>query len=229
MITSIITDIEGTTTDINFVHRVLFPYSRKEIAHYLSVNQNNPEILSIFNQVRQLMDNPQAGLADITNQLIQWIDDDVKIDPLKKIQGNIWQYGFEQGEYQGHLYPDAFENLLKWHQQKINLYVYSSGSVKAQQLLFQYSLFGDIRFLFAGNFDLKIGGKKEAQSYAKILQEINLDAAATLFLSDVVSELDAARENGIKTILLNRNNETMVNNGHQECQSFNEINLTELL
>ncbi len=32
MIRAIVTDIEGTTSDISFVHNVLFPYARERLA-----------------------------------------------------------------------------------------------------------------------------------------------------------------------------------------------------
>ncbi len=225
MIKTIITDIEGTTTDIHFVHKILFPYSRKNIRSYLLANQNKPEVITELNEIRQLIGDANPDLAKIGDQLIEWIDNDVKIAPLKNLQGYIWQQGFEQGEFKGHVYTDAYENLLKWHQQKIKLYIYSSGSVKAQHLLFQYSSFGDMRYLFDGYFDTAVGGKKEAKSYANILEQTQSKPEETLFLSDVVAELDAASENKIKTILLNRDNQTFENNKHHICDSFNEIKL----
>ena len=222
-IKAIITDIEGTTTDIHFVHKVLFPYSRENIHAYLIVNQNKPEVITELNEIRKLMDNIDATLDDINQQLIQWIDSDVKIAPLKNLQGFIWQQGFQQGEFKGHVYADAYENLIKWHQQKIKLYIYSSGSVKAQQLLFQYSTYGDIRYLFDGYFDTKVGPKKEASSYAEILKQIQCQPEETLFLSDVVAECDAAYENNMQTRLLNRDNQVFEDNQHLVCHTFNEI------
>lgn len=35
MIRAIVTDIEGTTTDIRFVHQVLFPYARERLADFV--------------------------------------------------------------------------------------------------------------------------------------------------------------------------------------------------
>ncbi len=224
MIKTIITDIEGTTTDIHFVHKVLFPFSRKNIRSYLLANQSKPEVITELNEIRQQI-GADADLAKIGDKLIEWIDNDVKIAPLKNLQGYVWQQGFEQGEFKGHVYTDAYENLLKWHQQKIKIFIYSSGSVKAQHLLFQYSSFGDMRYLFEDYFDTAVGGKKEKKSYANILDKIQSKPEETLFLSDVVAELDAASENRIKTILLNRDHQAFENNKHQICKSFNEINV----
>ena len=40
--------------------------------------------------------------------------------------------------------PDAVEHLRAWHAAGIDLYVYSSGSVYAQKLLFGHTEYGDL-------------------------------------------------------------------------------------
>ncbi len=224
MIKAIITDIEGTTTDIHFVHKVLFPYSRERIAEYIRANQDNPQLVPILQEIRQQL-IPGADLTLVIRQLIDWIDQDVKNGSLKAIQGLIWQEGFENGAFKGHVYPDAYENLIKWHKQGIDLYIYSSGSVQAQQLLFQYSDFGDLRYLFKGYFDTAVGGKKEAVSYANILNQIGYAPDEVLFLSDVKAELDAAKANKIHTYLLDREHMELEIKNHPVAGNFNVIQL----
>jgi enolase-phosphatase E1 len=223
MIKAIITDIEGTTTDIDFVHKVLFPYSRRKMHAFLNEHQHSPEVAQEIKQAQQLMQNQTASLDAVCEQLIAWIDSDQKIGPLKTLQGFIWAEGFAKGEYQGHVYQDAYDHLQKWHQAGLKLYVYSSGSVQAQRLLFQYSAFGDMRPLFQGYFDTQVGGKKESASYATILKAIQFKPEETLFLSDVVAELDAAKENGMHTALLNRNKAALPKHYHIETSSFGGI------
>lgn len=224
MIKAIITDVEGTTTDINFVHKVLFPYSRERIANYVRANEYNPLLVPVLQDIRQKL-VPGADLTIIIRQLIDWIDQDVKNGALKTIQGFIWQEGFEKGDFTGHVYPDAYENLVKWHKQGIALYIYSSGSVQAQQLLFQYSDFGDLRYLFQGYFDTAVGGKKEAASYANILKQIGFAPDEILFLSDVKAELDAAKANNMKTYLLDREHVELEIKNHPVAGNFNVIQL----
>lgn len=227
MIKAIITDIEGTTTDIHFVHKVLFPYSRERMADFVKSNANEPNVAAVLQEITAGIGS-QATQAQVIDQLIQWIDNDVKMGSLKTLQGYIWQKGFEEGAFTGHIYPDAYENLVKWHQAGIKLYIYSSGSIQAQQLLFGYSDFGDLRYLFSDYFDTSIGGKKETSSYANILKSIRLNANEVMFLSDVVAELDAARNNNIKTQLLNRDGVTLNANGHPVCESFVDVRVDEL-
>ncbi|HET8705244.1 MAG TPA: acireductone synthase, partial [Pseudomonadales bacterium] len=156
----------------------------------------------------------------------QWIEQDKKITPLKTLQGYIWAKGYADGELIGHVYSDAVENLKKWHEQGIRLYVYSSGSVAAQKLIFGHTEYGDLTYLFTDYFDTHIGGKREPMSYHEIARKIELPASEILFLSDIVFELDAAAAMGIRTIGLDRQ---CIGEGfgpHQFVHSFDEIQLS---
>ena len=135
MIKAVVTDIEGTTSSLSFVKDVLFPYARAHLAEYVEQHKDDPQVRELLNEA-----DDQAGgnLTDeeIVEHLIQWIDEDQKVTSLKSLQGLIWEHGYQNGDYTGHMYDDAVENLKKWHAQGIRLYVYSSGSVYAQKLLF---------------------------------------------------------------------------------------------
>jgi enolase-phosphatase E1 len=221
MVSTIVTDIEGTTSSLSFVKDVLFPYSRKRLADFVRSHSVDPEVQRILNEVRA-----ETGAHDETaliSQLIQWIDEDRKATPLKALQGLIWETGYRRGDFTGHVYPDAVRALRAWRARGLHLYVYSSGSVKAQQLLFGHTVEGDLTPLFDGYFDTTIGPKREAESYRRIAQAIGTSPAATLFLSDVKEELDAARAAGMQTWWLLRNDGTPTASAHPTARSFAEI------
>lgn len=199
---AIVTDIEGTTSSIAFVHDVLFPYSRARLADYVRTHAG--ELSDILNAVREVAGTPDIDIEACIAQLTEWHDADRKIGPLKELQGRIWAQGYGTGELKGHIYPDAVAGLRRWQAQDIPVYVYSSGSVGAQKLIFGHSEAGDLLNLFAGHFDTAIGGKKEAASYRAIADELDQPPGDILFLSDVEEELAAAREAGMGTILLAR-------------------------
>jgi enolase-phosphatase E1 len=203
-IAAILTDIEGTTTDIAFVHQQLFPYSSRLLSAYLHSHKEKPEIAAIIGEIRHLEQRHTAELSEIIAILQRWIAEDRKVTPLKALQGYIWEFGYQSGELQGHLYTDAGEKLTAWQSAGLNLYVYSSGSIKAQKLLFRYSVFGDLSYLFSGFFDTKTGGKKESKSYEKISEITGISPESFLFLSDVAAELEAAQAVGMKTMMLVR-------------------------
>jgi enolase-phosphatase E1 len=115
-------------------------------------------------------------------------------------------------------------NLKKWAAQGIALYVYSSGSVAAQKLLFGYSDAGDLTPLFKGYFDTRIGNKREPQAYETIVSQLDMPAQAILFLSDVVEELDAAAKAGMQTIQLVRE-PGMTTGVHTVAHNFDEISV----
>ena len=138
MIRAIVTDIEGTTSDIRFVHDVLFPYARERLAAFVTAQQYAEPVKSILDNLRDEISTPHASVSDLINVLFTFMDEDRKSTALKALQGIIWQDGYINGDFTGHLYPDVLPALEKWKAQGIDLYVYSSGSVAAQKLLFGY-------------------------------------------------------------------------------------------
>ena len=224
MIKAIVTDIEGTTSSISFVHDVLFPYARARLRDFVLKHADNPQVALQLDAVRQDC-AADMDLEAVIAQLLRWIDGDMKVTPLKALQGLIWEQGYRDGDFHGHVYDDAFENLSKWHAQGIALYVYSSGSEYAQKLLFGHTRFGDLTPLFSGYFDTRIGAKGEVSAYEHIVETLKLPAAQILFLSDVKAELDAAHAAGLKTCWLVRDSAPQSTATHPQVHDFNAIDL----
>ena len=201
--TTILTDIEGTTSSISFVKDVLFPYARRELPRFVRERGQQPEVRRWLDQVA--LEN--GGLCQdpmIVETLQGWIDEDRKHTALKALQGMIWEAGYASADFTAPVYPDAVAALRRWHADGHTLAVYSSGSVPAQKLLFAHTDAGDLTGLFSGWFDTTVGGKREAASYARIASDLGTPASEIVFLSDVVAELDAAREAGMRTVLVDR-------------------------
>lgn len=224
MIRAIITDIEGTTSSLSFVKDCLFPYARAHIGDFLRENANNEIVQKLLADVSSEI-GKNLDLEQTIAQLIQWIDEDKKITPLKSLQGLIWETGYKRGELKGHLYEDVIRNLQNWKAQGFDLYVYSSGSVYAQKLLFAHTEIGDLTPLFSGYFDTHIGGKQDSSSYENIVAHIGLPAEQLLFLSDVEAELDAAQTAGLKTIWLTRDATPKSSATHWQVSDFDAIEL----
>lgn len=224
MIKAIVTDIEGTTTALSFVKDVLFPYARQHLADFVRSHADTAEIKILLAEVQQIVGKPLTDVQ-LVEQFIDWIDKDEKITPLKSLQGLIWQAGYQQNHFNGHLYSDVATALKKWHEQGIALYIYSSGSVQAQKLLFAHTEAGDLTGYFSGYFDTHIGGKKDSASYQNIATQINLPTQHILFLSDMTEELDAARQVGFATIQLVRDHIFDSQATHPQVDNFAAITL----
>jgi enolase-phosphatase E1 len=224
MIKAIITDIEGTTSSLSFVKDCLFPYARAHVGDFLRENTTNETVQKLLADVNVEV-GTELNLEQAITQLIQWIDDDKKITPLKSLQGLIWELGYQRGELTGHLYDDAIRNLQTWKAEGFDLYVYSSGSVYAQKLLFAHTEVGDLTPLFSGYFDTHIGGKQESSSYENIVAHIGLPAEQLLFLSDIEAELNAAQTAGLQTIWLIREDAPQTEATHQQVRDFDAIEL----
>ena len=167
-------------------------------------------------------------LADdgAVSQLVRWIDEDRKITPLKSLQGLIWEAGYRNGDFKGHVYDDAARRLREWFDGGLKLFVYSSGSVYAQKLLFGHTEFGDLTPLFSGFFDTHTGPKQEVQSYRKIAEVVGLAPGEVLFLSDIGAELDAAQAAGMRTCQLLREG-AIPDPAHRQAADFDAIHLPD--
>lgn len=229
MIRVILTDVEGTTSSISFVHEVLFPYAAEQLDEFVREHHHEPAVRAELDAVAS-----EAGIAPedidaVGEELQRWIKEDRKATPLKSLQGMIWQQGYERGDFQSHVYEDAADYLRRWHDRGLRLYVYSSGSVQAQKLIFRYSVAGDLTPFFSGYFDTRVGGKKEARAYQNIIDDLGVEPETVLFLSDVEAELAAAEAAGLVTCLVARHEEggQGAGNGcapsHPVAQDFGEV------
>jgi enolase-phosphatase E1 len=194
-ISTVLTDIEGTTSAIAFVKETLFPFAAEALDSFLDARGDDPQVQAVLAAV--------PG-PDRRATLRAWMAEDAKATPLKALQGMIWRAGFEDGRLKGHLWPDVPGCLRAWAEAGTALAVYSSGSVEAQRLLFRHSLAGDLEPLFRAFFDTKIGAKRDAASYAAIAADLACPPGEILFLSDVAEELDAAAQQGLQTCQLVR-------------------------
>ena len=228
----VLTDIEGTTSSIAFVKDVLFPYARRELPRFVREHGHDPEVRRWLDAVAA--ENGGICSDDVIVETLQgWIDEDRKHTALKALQGMLWRQGYERGDFRGHIYADAAEALRNWHAQGHRLAVFSSGSVGAQKLLFGHTEAGDLAPLFTAYFDTEIGHKRDADSYRLIADALDRRPADIVFLSDVVEELNAAREAGMQTVLLDRREDypqprgTEACNGHRRVEAFDRITLAD--
>ncbi|WP_263260911.1 acireductone synthase [Pseudomonas sp. RIT-PI-S] len=220
-IKAILTDIEGTTSAVSFVYDVLFPYAAAKLPGFIRASYGDAEVAVQLAAVRAEAAEPAANLERILEILLGWMQEDRKSTPLKALQGKVWQQGYASGELRGHVYPDAVEALQRWYEHGYGLYVYSSGSIQAQKLIFGCSEAGDLTGLFSGYFDTTSGGKREPEAYRGIAQAIGLPTQNILFLSDVAAELDAAKAAGMRTCGLAREGALVAD--HPVVVSFSDI------
>ena len=202
----ILTDIEGTTTDVAFVYDVLFPYFRTHLGAWKNVD--SIEMNEVLSETQRLV-SEEIGATGLSremlfNQLLAWSLEDRKVTPLKQLQGMVWKTGFESGALKGHVYPDVLPSLQRWKYLGINVAIFSSGSIAAQKQLFGYSVDGDLTSFFSDYFDTTTGMKREVETYLKIADKLNCPAVQMLFLSDIPQELEAAKAAGMDTLQLLR-------------------------
>jgi enolase-phosphatase E1 len=222
---AILLDIEGTTTPIAFVHEVLFSYAREHAREFLT---NNIAAEGVQADVALLREEHASDVSNdlrppaLTNEIdslaeyIEWlIARDRKSTGLKSLQGKIWRQGYLDGSLKAQVFPDVAPAFERWHSAGLSINIFSSGSVLAQQLLFAHTDAGDLTRFIDNYFDTNIGKKAEAESYRRIAAALKLQPSDILFISDVIAELDAAGEAGMKTLLAVRTH-------HQVVQTFDK-------
>lgn len=219
----VVLDIEGTTTPISFVTDVLFPYARDNVGRHLSAKFETPETRDDIKLLRSQVEDDlkqgvqgavpipgdEAGKEQVIAALVAnveaMIKADRKITALKQLQGHIWQTGFENNELEGVVFEDVPKALTNWHSLGIKVYIYSSGSRLAQRLIFGKTNYGDLRKYLCGFFDTYVGNKKETRSYIEISESLGVDKPSdVLFLTDVYQEAVAAKDAGLKVLILVR-------------------------
>ena len=237
---AILLDIEGTTTPIAFVFEVLYPYARRHLRPHLEQHATSPDYAALFDRFRDehssdrdagedvpaWIDGPPAARLDAVASYCEWlVDRDRKSTALKELQGKIWEEGYRRGELVADVFPDVPHALERWRARHLRMGIFSSGSVLAQQLLFRHSSAGDLTSYLQCYFDTTIGKKTDTESYRRIARAMSLSPEAVLFVSDVTSELDAARRADMHTTLSMRpgNKPPPADHRHRVIQTFDGL------
>jgi enolase-phosphatase E1 len=229
----VLLDIEGTTTPADFVFRVLFPDARARLSSFLEAHAADPEVAQYLAGLHDAHardaasgHHPPAWDGSVAAAAVyaRWLmDQDRKLTALKSLQGRIWAEGYAAGRLRGQVYDDVPPALKRWSAAGRRVAIFSSGSVLAQKLLFGHSDHGDLTPFLSGYFDTATGPKAEAESYRRIAFALGEKASAGLFVSDVVAELDAAREAGFATALAVRTPPGPASHGHKQVASFDDL------
>ncbi|MEC8687876.1 MAG: acireductone synthase [Cyanobacteriota bacterium] len=241
MINHLLLDIEGTTCPVSFVSEELFPYASRQLQPYIDKHYRDADISKILqsaieehNQDHKWLNSnstrsPICDSSDnhhlaIGHYLRHLISIDKKSTALKDLQGRIWNDGYTRGEIVSTLFPEAAACLNEWKTIGLTLAVYSSGSIEAQQLLYQHTTSGNLKSFFSYWFDTHTGPKKESQSYSSICKLMQTKPDSVLFISDSSEECDAAQRAGLQTLFSRRtNNPNLHSNGHRAIESLTEV------
>lgn len=235
-IRAILLDIEGTTTPIDFVYRVLFPYAKSHAREFLRRHGGSRDVRDDLKALReQYAEDSARGLnppaledpSDPTFFVayIHWlIDHDRKLTPLKSLQGKIWAEGYAAGELRSQVFDDVPIALKRWQEQGKQIAIFSSGSVLAQKLLFAHTESGDLTSYFCWYFDTTVGSKTDPASYRKIADAMGVPPRQIIFVSDATKELDAATAAGLEALLCERpGNHPQPQHNYKILSSFDEV------
>jgi enolase-phosphatase E1 len=224
----IVLDIEGTTSSIAYVYEILFAFARAHLADFLAAHGDAADTAHACRLIAEETGQNADDRAAIAAEALKLMDRDVKSTGLKALQGLVWRGGYESGTLRSHVYADVPGALRHWRALGLRVWIYSSGSIAAQQLFFRHTESGDLLPWIEGHFDTTVGPKRDAASYACIADRINLPPSRILFCSDIVEELDAAHKTGMQTVLLCRpgNAAARPGHGHAAVERFDQLHIT---
>jgi enolase-phosphatase E1 len=236
---TVLLDIEGTTTPIDFVFNVLFPYASSHCGRFLKQHasrldvradmaalrdENATDTRKNLNPPQLRSDTPEAELESLVAYIEWLIAHDRKSTSLKSLQGKIWEEGYQSGQLHSQVFEDVPRALNRWQEQKRNICIFSSGSVLAQKLLFAHTMAGDLTGHISHNFDTTTGPKTDTQSYRTIAKTLQQLPGEIIFVSDVATELDAAKSAGLQTLLCQRpGNRPQPVSTHRIIRTFDEV------
>jgi len=138
---AVLLDIEGTTTLIDFVFKVLFPYARSHAAKFLERHGSSPDVLKDLDGLRrEHVEDARQGFSPpaLPNPhepgsfmaYIDWlIERDRKLTALKSLQGKIWAEGYASGELRSEVFDDVTPACKRWQAQNKTIATFSCGSV----------------------------------------------------------------------------------------------------
>ncbi|XP_053559331.1 enolase-phosphatase E1 [Bombina bombina] len=235
----ILLDIEGTTTPITFVKDILFPYIKDNVKTYLQEHWDKEECQEDVSQLRKQAEKDihlngnvpipclSEDKADL-EKMIQAVVDNVhwqmsldrKTTALKQLQGHMWRLAYVTGEVKGEVYEDIVPAIKTWRAAGMKVYIYSSGSIEAQKLLFGYSMEGNLSELLDGHFDTTIGHKVESESYRNIAKNIGCCPNNILFLTDITKEAKAAEEAGMHVAVVVRSGNAALTDEDKSSYAF---------
>lgn len=223
---TIVCDIEGTTTPIEFVTRRLFPFARQRMRHWCEEVLTEADRSLLREEYEAELSHDKPGWHQNPTDYLLWLMDlDRKQTGLKLVQGKIWQAGYESGDLQGELFDDVPPAFREWNRRGVRIAIFSSGSMLAQQLLFRYSVAGDLSGLIEQYFDTTTGPKREPESYRQICQQLNCSVGDTLFLSDIADECIAAQQAGLQALAVVRPGNAPLRISIPAITSFSHIEL----
>jgi enolase-phosphatase E1 len=233
----ILLDIEGTTTPVEFVYQVLFPYARAHVRQFLEEHLGavRAEIEQLradheadrkrgLNPPSCVEESPSSQVESVVTYVHWLMEQDRKATALKSLQGKIWERGYQHGTLCSEVFEDVPRAFARWRSQQRAISIYSSGSELAQELLFAHTAEGDLTGHISHYFDTSIGPKTSAESYRRIVAKLQVPGSEVLFVSDVTAELDAAQSASLQAVLCVRSGRSEpVASAHPVIYSFDEI------
>ena len=220
---TVLTDVMGTVVNGGFV---------RDLMHYFSdhgdvfVETATAEDLELIDKIRK--DATLGTRADVVDHLKAKMKGREFHPDYLALLGKVTAQGYESGALTAPVFDDDPGALRERKQNDKGIYVFSNGTQDEQARMLRTSNQGDISGLFDGFIDTaEVGSKTDPESYRRIAGERAIDPRDIVFLSDLVTELDAADQAGYNATLVNRpGNKEQPAHSYGTITSFRDVDLS---
>lgn len=195
---AVVLAFEGVLAPVDVLPATLEPRAREELGPFLEQRADDPLVRRILADLRAYAGR-EMDEAELRVRIDAWIRAGQDISPLRQLQGLIWTEILEQGALRPELDAETVVALTRLAQAGVALYSFGATPVTTQREWLRRGPDRNFEARLAGYFDTRMGGRRDAGSFGRLVAETGLQPEQVLVLSPDTRQLDAARQGWLRT------------------------------
>ena len=240
----IIIDFVSTAVKVGFIEKGLYAYVRRHGLEVMQKSWGNREFRDLAANVRRQVKRDIRDRKDLKEippvaektspieeqqsslycNIIWYMDHKIETAAHYKLKFHIYNDGYQKQKIVTQVYSDVARNLQKWKDQSIKRFIYSNSWEKSQQTLIKKTNHGDLFPFIDTFFDTQsIGESSSPDSFKKLAGKIGISPDKLIYLTKGVHEGRAAKEAGLRSILVISHNHQLKKYTTGELDAFPRI------
>ena len=198
---AVVLAFEGVLAPVDVLPATLEPRAREELGPFLEQRADDPLVRRTLADLRASAGR-EMDEAELRVRIDAWIRAGQDISPLRQLEGLIWTEILEQGALRPELDADTVAALTRLARAGIAIYSFGATPVTTQREWLRRGPDRNFEARLAGFFDTRMGGRRDAGSFGRLVTESGLEPEQVLVLSPDSRQLDAARQGWLRTACL---------------------------
>ena len=195
---AVILAFEGVLAPAGILRDTLEPYALDALPDFLERHANTTTVQRVLADIRAYAGR-DLDAAALETRIRAWIRSGQDITPVRQLQGLIWADALESGDLRPELPAATGSALVSLADAGVGLYSFGPIPAPVQRAWLRHGPQPQLEDRFAGWFDTRLGGRRDAGSYRRLADEIGTPPETVLYLSPRRDELDAARQAWLQT------------------------------